>query len=125
LHTIGQTPRAIRPLTSKQRGYVHLLLEGRGKSEAYRLAYPNGANSHTVSVRACRIAKQPAIKAALLAADSGDWAGLLSCGIDPDFVAWKKLLATANDPSVQPYVQVRALHAARRYKADLDFRNNS
>lgn len=53
-------------------------------------------------------------------AKNGDLAGLLSCGVNPDFLALKKLLALSNDPSVRPYVQVRALHAAQKYRFHLE-----
>jgi hypothetical protein len=51
-------------------------LEGNGKSAAYRIAYGNNPDPHVVSTQAHRIAKSPAVKAALSQAEKGDFSGL-------------------------------------------------
>jgi hypothetical protein len=44
MNTTKEMPQgAVRPLTAKQQRFVLALLEGKGKSEAYRLAYRTSA----------------------------------------------------------------------------------
>jgi hypothetical protein len=117
-----RTEYAMRSLTAKERHFVLLILEGNTKSSAYRQAYRSHADPHVVSAWACRVLKRPAVRAALMMAEARNWAGLLSCGLDVDFVNWKKLTALGHDPAVPGYAQVKALLAAKQYRDRLDSR---
>jgi hypothetical protein len=108
MNTAKEKPRgAVRPLTAKQQRFVLALLEGKGKSDAYRIAYGNNP-PHVVSTQAHRIAKSPAVKAALSRAEKGDFSGLTICGKTAQILALKKI---ANDPSAPSYVRLAALQS--------------
>jgi hypothetical protein len=50
MNTARVMPRdTVRPLTAKQQRFVLALLEGKGKSDAYRTAYGHHADPHVVS----------------------------------------------------------------------------
>jgi hypothetical protein len=82
----NKTQRILRALTPKERIIVRLLLEGCGKREAHRLAYRTNADSHTVLCWLPGLQRGRWFRLALLLAESGDWAALISCAIDADFV---------------------------------------
>jgi hypothetical protein len=90
------TRGAVRPLTAKQQRFVLALLEGHGKSAAYRIAYGNNPDPHAVSAQAYRVANSPAVKAALSQAEKGNFAGLTICGVEAEILALKRI---SNDPT--------------------------
>jgi hypothetical protein len=55
-------------------------------------------------------------------AEQGDFAALISFGINIDFLAVKKLFAMADDRAVPSYVRMRALQIALKYKEAAEFR---
>lgn len=115
--------RSTKPrLTAKQQRFVCALLEGEGKSAAYRTAYGSGVSGREASLRAYRVATSPNVREVLAQAEKGNFTGLISCGIPADVLIVKKLLAVADDQTVPSYVQVRALQAALKYQQKSEFR---
>jgi hypothetical protein len=109
MNTAKMMPQgAVRPLTAKQQRFVLALLEGNGKSAAYRIAYGNNPDPHAVSAQAYRVANSPAVKAALSQAEMGNFAGLTICGTATQLLALKRI---ANDPSAPSYVRLSALQS--------------
>jgi hypothetical protein len=114
MNTAKEMPRgAVRPLTAKQQRFVLALLEGKGKSDAYRIAYGNNPDPHVVSTQAHRIAKSPAVKAALSQAEKGNFSGLTICGVEAELLALEKI---SNDPTVAAYVRLEALRAIMEHR---------
>lgn len=109
-------------LTAKQQRFVRALLEGSGKSAAYRSAYGSGVSGREASVRAYRVATSPNVREVLAQVEKGNFAGLISCGIPADVLIVKKLFTMAEDRTVPSYVQVRALQAALKYQEKSEFR---
>ena len=109
MNTAKVMPRGlIRPLTAKQQRFVLALLEGRGKSNAYRIAYGDNASSRDVSIRAHRAAKSASVQAALADAEKGNFGAITICGIATQLLALKKI---SNDPSAPSYVRLSALQS--------------
>jgi hypothetical protein len=97
MNTAKEMPHGvIRPLTAKQQRFVLAILEGNGKSAAYRIAYGTNTNSREVSIRAHRAAKSVSVQAALAEAEKGNFGALTICRIATQVSGLKKI---ANDPS--------------------------
>jgi hypothetical protein len=114
MNTAKQMPRsAVRPLAAKQQRFVVALLEGKGKSAAYRIAYGNNPDPHVVSSMAYQVANSPAVKAALSQAEKGNFGSLTICGVEAELLALKKI---SNDPTVAAYVRLEALRAIMEHR---------
>jgi hypothetical protein len=63
--------------------------------------------------QAHRIAKSPAVKAALSQAEEGNFGSLTICAVEAELLALKKI---SNDPTVAAYVRLEALRAIMEHR---------